>query len=1184
MHGCWQETNFAKERYGATTVNALTKKYTTPTIRAIEGALSYLHAHGRSQILTQARWPMKFTRLYCAVLAILISAFSVQGQSVSTSQVSGTVRDSSGSVVPGALVRLTQTTTSQVHTVTSGGDGSYLIPNLPIGPYSLQVTKEGFRSYVQNGIVLEISTNPLVNVTLEVGSVSQTVTVEVSAHMVETTNTGVGQLIDQQRVVDLPLNGRQPTQLIILAGGATNAVAGDLQSNKNYPTVAISVSGGLPNGISYLLDGSTHNDPFNNLNLPIPFPDALQEFKVETSSLPAQYGQHASAAVNAVTKSGGNSFHGDAFEFVRNYLFNGRNSYADPVKLGRDHLKRNQFGGTLGGPIVRDKLFFFAGFQQNTVRSSSPQSALVPTTTMMSGDFSACASPGKPLPAPFVANKVSPSLFSTTALNLLKFVPILDDSAKPTCGANLSYATTGNTSEEEGIGRIDYEINSKQTLYARYFIGNYSAPTTWDNVNVLELNQVVQANRVQSLAIGDNYSFSPHLLNSLHITGNRTYALRGMVPYFSATDLGSQVSSIIPKFVGISVSNGFSIGTGANNPGYFNSTSYQAADDITLLHGTHQFTFGVNYIFSIMNTDNNRPTNGQFSFTGAIYGNGYADMLLGDQPVGGVAGTGGVDGFVQGNTDRENDRSNYIGLYAQDSWRATPHFTLNFGLRWEPFLPEHNVNQQVQHFGMAAFSAGTASTVFANSPAGLSYPGDTGFPGNSNTFGKYDDFEPRVGLVWDPKGDGRMTIRAGYGVFYDTPQLFFFTRFSNNPPWGAQISLVNVPFSDPWANYPTAGANADPFPALNAVSKTMVFPHFGVYVNAPLHMQPMNLQQWNLSIQKQLGSWLFSATYLGNKATHFWMGQEANPAVYIPGVVPASGPSAACPGSGVGKPCSTTTNTNRRRVLEQANFAQGQFYATIGNVNDGGNESYNGFLLSAQHRLTKNFSILANWTWSHCFSSPETTEITGPTYINPANPAADRSNCSSDRRHIVNVSFIVNTPKFSNRALEAVVGNWQFSTIFTGETGNFSTITTTSDVALSGIGNQRPEQEQSNFYTNTYSSNGLYLNKAAFCVPTTAVPVCPKGLTFGGYSNMSPLNVLNPGMIEVDTALVRSFKIRESQEVQFRWEVFNLPNRTNLLAPVTSINSSLFGTFANAPGGQTPNQARIMQFALKYVF
>ncbi len=1117
---------------------------------------------------------MKFTRVFCALLVALIAAVSTWGQSVSTSQVSGTIRDTSGSVVPEARVQLTQTSTGLARSATSDSDGSYLIPNLPIGPYQLQVTKEGFRTHTQTGIVLQVSSNPLLNVTLELGTVSQEVVVRVEAPMVETTSTGVGQLIDQQRVVDLPLNGRQPTQLISLAGGATQAVAGDLQTNKNYPTVTISVSGGLPNGISYLLDGSTHNDPFNNLNLPLPFPDALQEFKVETSSLPAQYGQHASAAVNAVTKSGGNSFHGDAFEFVRNYLFNARNSQADPVQLGRDHLKRNQFGGTLGGPIIRSKLFFFAGFQDTIVRSVIPQFDTVPSQAMLNGDFSvfdsAACNNAKTLRGPFAGhNNIDPTWstdVSKVAQNLFKFIPV----ATNPCG-NITYGISANTTEQQGIGRVDYQVSEKHTLYGRYFIGNYNSPTTWDNQNVLELNKVVQANRVQSLAIGDSYTFSPHLINSLHVTGNRTYGLRAMVPYFSATDLGSNVSSIIPKFVGISVTNGFSIGTGANNPGYFNSTSYQAADDVTLIRGAHQISLGVNYIFSIMNTDNNRPTNGQFSFNGNAFGEGYADLLLGDTQVNG-ANTGGVDSYLQGNTDLENDRSNYFGFYVQDSWRATPHLTLNYGLRWEPFIPEHNTNSQVEHFDMAAFTAGTKTSLYTNAPAGLSFPGDPGFPGHSNTFGKNTDFEPRVGVVWDPKGDGRMTIRAGYGMFYDTPQLFFFTRFSNNPPWGAQISLANVPLSNPWAGYvDSQGHVGDPFPGLNAVSKDMVFPNFGVYVNAPLHMQPMNLQQWNLSIQKQLGSWMFSGTYLGNKATHFWTGLEANPAVYIPGT--STGPATlACP-SPSGKACSTTSNTNKRRVLYLANLAQGQLYSTIGQVDDGGNESYNGILLSAQHRLDRNFSILANWTWSHCMSDAETTEITGPTYINPANRSGSYSNCSSDRRHVVNVSFIANTPKFSNGLLQAVAGNWQFSTIFTGETGNYSSVTTSSDIALSGIGNQRPAQVLSDVYSHTYSSNGIYLNSAAFSK-------LPADLPAGTYSNLRPLTVVNPGLIEVDTSLVRTVKIRETQSAQFRWEVFNVPNRTNLGPPVTSINSGNFGKFTNP----TATDARVMQFALKYVF
>ena len=299
--------------------------------------------------------------------AAVLTACGLWAQAVSTSQISGVIEDATGLGVPAAKVRVTQTDTGFARSVDSNPDGTYILTNLPVGPYRLEVGKQGFTTYVQSGIVLQVSSNPAINATLRVGSVTEQVLVEASAALVETHSNGVGQVISQQQIVDLPLNGRQATELIFLSGAATTAPAGDLNTNKNYPTVTISVAGGLPNGMTYVMDGGTHNDPFNNLNLPIPFPDALQEFKVETSAVPARYGQHASAAVNAVTKSGTNAMHGTAFWFNRNFLFNARNGLA----TSRDSLKRNQFGGTLGGPIIANKLFFFGGYQGTIVTLES---------------------------------------------------------------------------------------------------------------------------------------------------------------------------------------------------------------------------------------------------------------------------------------------------------------------------------------------------------------------------------------------------------------------------------------------------------------------------------------------------------------------------------------------------------------------------------------------------------------------------------------------------------------------------------------------------------------------------------------------------------------------------------------------------------------------------------------------
>src|SRR5436190_5322230 len=310
-----------------------------------------------------------------ALLIVFLSLANAAAQSVSTAQINGTVKDESGGGLPGATVSVTQTDTGLIRTTVTDETGSYVLQNLPIGPYRFEAEVQGFRKFVQTGIVLQVNANPTLNVTMQLGQLAETITVQGTAALVETRNPGIGQVITNQQVVELPLNGRQLTELVFQAGlatggkGTTDAPGGNVLNTgvRSYPNTTIVVAGGLSNGMTYLLDGGTHNDPFNNLNLPLPFPDAMQEFKVETSALPAQYGHHSAAAVNAVTKSGTNAFHGDAFEFLRHHALNATNAFAaiDPAtgKRRDDGLRRDQFGGTLGGPIIQSKLFFFGGYQ-----------------------------------------------------------------------------------------------------------------------------------------------------------------------------------------------------------------------------------------------------------------------------------------------------------------------------------------------------------------------------------------------------------------------------------------------------------------------------------------------------------------------------------------------------------------------------------------------------------------------------------------------------------------------------------------------------------------------------------------------------------------------------------------------------------------------------------------------------
>ena len=1119
------------------------------------------------------------------IFGVLVFAIGVcvgGAQSLNTSQISGVVQDQTGAVIANATVTLTQVDTGFTRRVTTNDSGEYVAPDLPLGPYNVEFKAPGFRTYLGKGILLQVGTNPEVSAKLMTGDVTEAVTVEALASVqVETQSNGVGQVIDQKEVVELPLNGRDPTQLIALAGVTTAAPSGDLNSNKNFPTVTLSVAGGLPNGIAYVLDGGAYNDVFNNLNLPIPFPDALQEFKVETSSLPAQYGNHASAAVNSITKGGGNQFHGDAFEFVRNYMFNAANYFGYNPTTGakvRDNLKRNQFGGVLGGPIMKDKLFFSAGYQGTIIRAQgSPTLTHVPTQSMLNGDFNPaisanCYGKAVTLGAPFVGNKISPSSYSPQALAVIKAgLPVTSDDVNNPCG-NHFYTLSQNSTGQQAIGRVDWTLNTNHTLFTRYNIARFNSPVTETGTDITSINQVGQFNQDQSAVIGDTYTITPNIINSARLTGNRTLGLRSLLPFFDPSTLGvnDYVSPNLKGFMGISITNGFSLGQGGNNPGYFNSTQYQIVDDVSIIRGTHQITFGANYLFAYMNTVNNRPTNGAFTFAGTNYGGGsvgYADFLLGS-----------ISSFSQGNADYENDVYHYVGAYAQDAWKVNKRLTVNYGLRWEPYIPFWNRNGHAENFTLAGFLAGTKSTVYPQAPAGLTFPGDAGYPGRSYNAGKKTDLAPRIGIVYLPGDSGRTSIRAGYGIFYDTPQMFFDTRYSNAPPFGQTVSLTgNIPFANPWSVYTgdsQTPAGHDPFPALTNLTAATPFVTGGTYVNTPLNYKPQYLQQWSLSAQHQMGNWLFAGSYLGNKTTHLTTSYEGNPAIYIPGI--STGAAGSCgflSGANLpkaGTACSTTANTTARRYLGSLNPIQGAYYATIGQLDDGGVANYNGMLASVQHRGTVT-SLIANYTYAHCLSDAETTELTGPSYIIPGNRHASYSNCDSDRRHVANVSLVLNMPRLKAHFEDLVLGGWGLSTIFTARSGGYFTVTTGIDNALTGVTGQIGNTVGNPYGPRVRTASGYsYLTQSGFASNYTALT--------GMYSTAPPLTIHGPGSYQLDMALLRDFHLTESQRVQFRWEVFNVPNEAIFTTLTTAQNSTTFGNFTAAA------DPRIMQFALKYLF
>jgi hypothetical protein len=1010
----------------------------------------------------------------------------------------------------------------------------------------LEAALPGFRTFVQTGIVLEVGSSPVINVALQVGQVAETVEVEANAALVETRATGIGKVIDNVRVLELPLNARNVQQLIILSGAAVGGLF--FNTNRSYPTDVISVAGGLANGLTYNLDGGSHNDPYSSFNFPLPFPDAMQEFKVETSSVPAQYGQHSGGAVNAITKSGTNEFHGDAFEFVRNRVFNARNAFA-PV---RDGLKRNQFGGVLGGPIIKDKLFFFGGDQATLVRSQ-PSTIIdfIPTPQMLTGDFTTIASPacnaGRQiaLKAPFVNNQIDPALFDPVALNIVKKNPATDDP----CG-KVQFGRKNNSNEQIILGRVDYQQSQKNSVFGRYELARLDSPNDYDGKIWFSLSAPNYTRRYHSFVLGDTYLLRPSVVASFHGTVLR--ALNEKVPgtdLFTWNDMGVKNFYIQPdigKIVNLEVSGAFSTGPPTQpslmTKGVTNSTAYQLAEDISWLHGAHQIGFGVNHIHSMLNQLSGTNAYGTFNFNSQNTGLSLADFMIGKP-----------SSFANQNFQTYYIRKNSTGLYLQDTWKATSHLTVNSGVRWEPYLPPSKTGVPVPMFNKAWFDQGLHSTVFKNAPAGILFAGDPGVPNTTQLESRsWLLFGPRLGLAYDPKGDGLMVVRAAYGLFFDYPQFERYGGALGSPPNGFGINIPSPVggFQNPWLGYP--GGN--PFPITRGPD--MIFPQAS-YSTYPPGNKKTYIHQWNLSIQRQVFSdLLVSGSYIGNSGIHEWIGINDNLAVYIPG--------ASCVLNGVTySPCSSTSNTTQRRVLYLQNPVEGQKYTGVSHAASGGTREFGGMVLSVQKRQSKGVTVLANYTWSHCIDDGI---VVNQGSGNANRRRANRGNCEGDRRHNFNFSTVYATPQFSNPTMRALGTGWSVSGIVRVLSGSYLSVGSGLDNALTGEGGQRPNQVLPSPYSATKTMQS-WLNPAAFAQPAN-----------GTYGNLGAGNILGPGSINVDMSITRTFKITERQSVQFRAEAFNVPNHVNPANPNLTLTDSRFGQILSAADGRT------MQMALKYVF
>jgi hypothetical protein len=1199
----------------------------------------------------------------CAsVLALLFAPSLVRAQIAGTGSIQGTVSDSSGAVIANANVTLTDEATHVQRTTQTSSAGVYLFPDIPVGTYDVSASAQGFKKYVQTKIVLEVGSSIAVNPSLAVGSGQQTVEVQAEGLALQTEDPTFKQTIDSNEVTEMPLNGRQMTALITASGGSSPAPSGDFTGSKySYQTVSVSIAGGGGNTTLWRLDGADNQDYMANGNLPYPFPDAVAQFSVESTVLGAQDGGHVGGMVNVVTRSGTNAYHGSGFEFIRNNYIDATNFFSTctPVAPKKtcnpaDSLHQNQFGGTFGGPIKRNKMFAFAAYQRTKAdQSQASTQAQVPTAANLAGDWSTtdgvpglagsnpCTSSGAPITLydPLTPGKVAipgnkyatAPTYNAQGLALQKYLPAINPAYDTKNCGFVSYAIPYALTDNQFVTRVDFTVSSKQNIYGRYFVDGYQFPAYFDPHNILITTQSGNIQRVQTFTLSDAYTLTPNVVNAAHISILRRVNNRGYAPNdINAATLGSTLYQVVPN--GLQLSEGkFTIGGGTNSVSHFNDNTGSIDDDITWVHGKHQFGFGGEWVQNQLNIGNAYEGNGIFTFNGEYSGSGYAGgSAIGDQNLDFLWGALGSSAPFQQSKKQQNAlRGPIPSLYAQDTYHATSRLTVVGGLRWGPNIMPHDYFNRGVEFNMANLLSNTVSSVYPNAPAGMLYFGDKGVTRQftNNTIWQ---FSPNVGFSYDPVGDGKTVIRAGGALMYDNPNFFTAQRNQQNPPFATAVNQTQaaggppISFSNPWAN---GAFTTSPFPqpAIPTPSQALYFAQ-SQYIVMPAQFKAAYTIQWTLSVQHQFkDGWQAQIDYIGNGTRHDPMGYTFDPAVYIPGQwgaggtgctgIVTTGPAAAKPGT-QGTNCSTATTASyaARFLLTTLNPAgtNANGGPTGGNqiqgggagsnmVGDEGTANYNALITSINHRLSSSFILLANWTWSKCINIEDAQgDYAGTTIENPNNFNLDYGPCGSDFRHIENVSLVAKSNfHFGNRMERLAMNDWELAPLIHIQSGAPFTVTQGADDSLTDVGNDRPNlvagvspYAEVKFRSAKGEATREYLNPAAFA------PVCPGNVTqgcatAGTYGNISKNSFRGPNQLQFDAQISRVFPIHETLSTTLRLEAFNVLNHPDFNIPTGGTTGTPGGTTGSAAVltsttfGQvssTTNQARVFQGSIKISF